>query len=279
MKKLFLLALLNVFLFSCTEGIDNNGEKVVAQAYDEVLYRSEIDERMPALLKGEDSVRFADSYIDNWLRTVVIYHQAKLNIGNQVEEIDKKVEDYRKECYIYAYEQLLLQQKLDTAFKEDQISAVFERSQQDFVLNEPIFKLTMVQLPYDAPKQDALQEMLLSPDEEEFFTLKDYCYQYATKHYFGENWLSYSEIQSLLPYSWSDKNHFDTQNNIIMTDSVFNYYVKVSDYIKQGEQAPYEYAQKEIKKMLLQKRKLELIKSTRKALYDEAYANGDALKN
>jgi len=275
MKKFQLLLALSILLFSsCDDALDIGDEKVIAQAYESYLFQSDLDADIPQGLSPEDSARFAKSYIENWILNSVLYQKAKLNLSENSAEIEKMVEEYRQSRYVYAYEQLLLDQKLDTTFKEEKLLEIFNQREGDFILDEPIFKLFFVQVPKDAPKQEALKMMLVSDDEEDIFTLKDYCYQYAYRYFFGEKWISLSDISKQLPYEWGTKNYFNTRNNIVLSDSVYNYVVKVNDYIIKGEKAPFEFAQEEIKKLLLQKRKLNLISKTRKTLVDEAKAKG-----
>lgn len=276
-RNITFISIVFLVLFSaCEEAIDVDNEKVVAKAYDNVLYQFELESDIPEGLDAEDSARFVKSYIEDWVLNAVMYQKAKLNLSDVSTDIEKKVEEYRQARYVYEYEQLLIEQKLDTVFSEDEILEVYHQKQEEFILEEPIFKLFYVQLPKDAPKQNALKMMMISDDEEDIFTLKDYCYQYASRYFFGETWISLKEISKQLPYSFMSEDYFNTRNNIVLSDSVFNYVVKINEYISKGQQAPFEYAQEEIKKLLLQKRKLSLIQRTRKSLVDEARAKGNA---
>ena len=58
-------------------------------------------------------------------------------------------------------------------------------------------------------------------------------------------------------------------------DSLYTYFVKVNDCKKAGEKAPYEYVTEDIAKIVLNKRKLKLIKSTYEKIYQESLRTND----
>jgi hypothetical protein len=102
--------------------------------------------------------------------------------------------------------------------------------------------------------------------------LESYCYKYASKYeYFDENWIYFSKIYNNLPETYirpedilQKKKYYETE------DSTNYYFLKVSDYRLSGSITPLEFIKEDIKSILLNKRKIQLIEKLESNIYNDA---------
>ena len=76
---LFTFALL---LAGCTASYDHKGKTPVVQVGKDFLYREDLEAVMSVNLGKEDSARFAEEYIKNWLEDALLYDKAEGNISD-----------------------------------------------------------------------------------------------------------------------------------------------------------------------------------------------------
>ena len=57
-----------------------SGEKIVAKAYDQVLYKDDLKGIIPAGSSAKDSVNIIKDYIDTWLRKQAVIQKAEENL-------------------------------------------------------------------------------------------------------------------------------------------------------------------------------------------------------
>lgn len=78
-----------------------------------------------------------------------------------------------------------------------------------------------------------------------------------------------------LPVKDVEKGRIKKEKNIELSDSAFHYFLHVKEFIDEGEILPLEYAGKEIKEILMNKKRVEFITRMKEDLYNEASENND----
>ena len=71
----------------------------------------------------------------------LLLQKAKLNIGDENEEIIALIEKYKRELLIDKYKQAVVQQELDTIFTDSDIDEYYQNNKEIFRLNENLVKL------------------------------------------------------------------------------------------------------------------------------------------
>ena len=112
------------------------GDPAVARAFDQELYWSDLRQVIPLDASAADSSAMADQFIENWLREQVVLHKAAQDLGAGQEEIEAKVETYRRSLLTYAYEEALVGQKLDTAVSDAEVDRYYAENQKNFLLKD-----------------------------------------------------------------------------------------------------------------------------------------------
>lgn len=235
------------------------------------------------MVKGataEDSAEVAKNYIDAWVKRQLILEVAETYLTAEQLDIERRVQDYRESLIIYSYENELIQQKLDTVVSQTEIDAYFEQYKENFLLTEDIAQFYYVKLSKDAPKLDATRDMFRSNSREDKEQLLGYCVTYAADFYLKDSiWYELSGIYKQIPIDQLQlrtlsKNKLSGE----VEDSLYIYLLKVNDFKEQQEPAPLNYIKEDIAKIILNKRKMELVNKTYENLYKDAVEHGNFKK-
>lgn len=279
----FLAGTLAIFsLASCgetaetSESPENKG-KMLARVFDNKLYESDLRTVIPAGTAPDDSARRAESFINTWVREKLLVHKAELNIGKNQKDIEKQMQDYRNSLVIYAYEKELVSQKLDTVVSDAEISAYYDQHPNDFELRDNIVKVVYVKLDKKSPNQNKVPNLVRSEKPQDRQELENYCRQFAVNYFLDENsWLLFDDVLKEVPIETYNKELF-LQNNryITVTDSMFNYYVNIKGFMTRNSHSPLAFEKENIRNIILNQRKRELIERLHNDLYKEAMENKD----
>ncbi|MEQ8909281.1 MAG: hypothetical protein RIC95_08815 [Vicingaceae bacterium] len=258
------------FLAACQWFNGQSNEGAVARVGDHVLYQTELE----GLTNGEspeDSSRIVESYIDNWIKEELLIQKAELNLSEKQLDFEKQLENYRNSLVIYAYENLLIKQKLDTNVAYSKIQDYYQENKGNFELKEPIFRARYLDFLNSAPNQDSLKIWFTSEGSLAHQKMNDYCQRFTRSCQLDSVlWIPFSDWKEILP--------LDTNRQFTPLQIGFNEYVdsnrtvwvKVDQKIEAGEAAPVKYVASQIKSIILNRRRLKLIANVKQEIYEEA---------
>ena len=271
LNRLVIWVLITAAFYQCTLGPVEN-EEPVARVYDRYLYKSDLKKIVPVTASDEDSVQIVEKYINKWLHDNVLIAQAELNLTIDQEELEKKLDQYRNSLLVYSYEQALIDEKLDTHIAILSIVNYYSSHEEIFKLNEKAFKLRYVRLAMDEPEKDQVSKWLKSEKEEDKEELILFCENRSSNYFLSDSlWISAESLEDQIPDNSAelietlDKTGFKEWN-----DGRNDYLFYVSELLVEGEQAPVDLVKDEIRSMILNKRKVDLLKKMRKDIYTEA---------
>ena len=277
MKQMITL-LFVLLLLSCTN-YDNNGrEEPLAKVGDKHLYPSDLPVILTRGLSQEDSSSISDTYINKWVRKQLLLQRAELNISpEQQMEINNQLEETRSSLIIYQYEKQIINQKLDTLVKEDEILNYYNDNMSNFVLGENIIKALFVKIPKDAPNISRIRNWYQSDRSEDLMELESYCYQFAEKYDdFNENWISFDKLLKELPVGVNDQERFLRYNQHIENEnSLFHYFVNIREYRLKTTTAPIEYVSDNIRSIILNNRKIQFLIDLENSIFNDALNRGE----
>lgn len=262
-------------LASCSNTAEQ--ELVIAKAGKNVLKFSELKNAIPNNLTAEDSAELATNFIQTWVNRELMYEKARFNLDGVEQDIEKRVENYRKELYIFAFEKEQVGQKLDTNFTEKEILSFYDENQAIFQLNDYILKVRYVKLKLNSPNVEKVELWIQSEDQEDIDKLTEYCHKYAVKFFNDTNWVYFNELLRELPIEVYNKESFLRSDNLVnFSDPEFLYILSIRDLQSKNTLSPIELEHERIKSLLLNKRKLELLSTIRRKLYQDAQSKGNA---
>lgn len=263
-----------LFVFSCRTPIADPSERAVARVGEAYLYFSEIRE-VGSGSEPKDSLELVNKYINNWIREMLVLQQAEKNLTEDRKNFDKMVDDYRRSLITYQYESELVKQKLDTIVTAEEIENYYEVNKSNFELKDNIIKVIYVKVRKNAPKVEKVKEWYRSADIKNRDALTGYCHQYAENFYLDENtWLLFDDVLKEIPIKLYDKEAFLQNNRTIETqDSTYFYFVNIKGFMTKNSASPLSFEKENIRSIIINKRKVELIKKMRDDIYNEGVKN------
>lgn len=258
-----------LFCVACSS-VTEEADEILAKTESQVLLKKDVLSALPISLSPEDSVAFIKSYVDEWVRVNVLYEKANDNISDANNAISEQVERFRKELYINAYEQLFLQQKLDTLIPQSQIDAYYEKHKNEYVLSSPVVKPTLIVFPVQKEMEIAhVDKLFFSKKEADEDELKDFCFVHCQKFSFANQWVALSSLTQELPLDIRNES-LQVGKKVRVQDSLNVYFVRIEEQLNAGNRMPVELAHDNIAKIILQSRKVELLKNMRNKVFQDA---------
>ena len=272
-RSVAILLFLSFWLGGCNLLNSKKESIVLAKIGEKSLYLSEIQPSIPENVEGADSALFVKEQVKKWVEQTLLLQMAELNLPESEKNIEKEIEDYRKSLLIYAYEKAFIAQKLDTLISDNEVANYYEGNLQNFELKDYVVKVLYTKLEKNAPQISYLRTMINNTEEQEVrYQLEDSCRQFAT-NYMPEDqvWLYFEDLLKEIPIKTYNIDAFLKNNKVVeIEDEQYLYFLVIKDYRLKDSVSPLELEKSRIKSIILNKRKLELTKSMRKDLYQDA---------
>jgi hypothetical protein len=246
-------------------------EKPLAAVGDKYLYKSDLSSILPNNLTYSDSLKKANDYRINWIRKELMLKRAEENLSSEQKDVQSELEDYRASLIIHRYQQELVKQRLDTVITDKNIQEYYEKNSERFILQKNIIKGIYIEVPKEVDSPEKIKKWLSADETESTTELETYSFQYAVKFdYFIEKWMDFSLIESRIPLSINNKKQFIEQNRFVeASDSLNSFYLSIKEFMLIGEKAPYNFVKDQIENLILNNRKLELIKELEKNVLEQ----------
>jgi hypothetical protein len=276
LKKTLFLVLI-ILAGACNSLLKNRDERVLARVFDEMLYESELSGLVPKGSSRSDSLAITRNYIDNWVQQQLLIRQASRNLSGDQMDFTKQLEDYKNSLIIYAYENALISQSLDTLVSEDELQNYYDQNQQNFLLKDNIVQFQYVKLPLNTVNVGQFRKLLNAGTEESQTRLSELCEKQAVDYFLDDrNWVLFNDLLRQIPvktYNQEEflKNHREFESQ----DSVFIYLVRFRDFKIKETISPFNYEKKRIRDIILNKRKIDLLYKMREDLYNRALKSND----
>jgi hypothetical protein len=272
MNKLILILGMLLFLIpGCSLWEHKNNEKPVARVFEHYLYPSDLNHIIPVGTSPQDSALQAKRYIDIWVKGQLMQRRAEQYLTEEQMDFDRQIEEYHRSLLIYKYQALLLQQKLDTTVSQSELQAYYDENSGNFLLTEDVIKGTFVKVPRSAPRMNELRSWSWNNREEDLIEMEKYCLSYAEKFSnFNDTWINFSTIREQLPFRIPDPSRYlRNRSNAENTDTLYRYFLHISDHLTVGEPTPLELVEEDITNIILNKRKFEYIQELEHRVYSD----------
>ncbi len=255
-------------LWQCGEpdGPAREGDKLLAKVYNKSLYLSDLEGIIPEGSPASDSALITTAYVQRWIRDQLLMYEAERNIPKDLN-IDKLVRDYRASLVRFNFEEQIIAEKLDSTVSEAEMKAFYENNKDQFQLENTILKCQLLKLPPNAP-QNELNKLWYSRSSSDQNKLRNYAKQWAALALLDpEKWYKLEEVAALLPKGTLTSDNVGSRREGTLSDGDFRYYYRVLETVHGKETAPFEYVKEQASKVILHKRKQELLERWKEDLY------------
>jgi hypothetical protein len=274
LKRYFIFLL--ILLASCTF-LKKKTERVLARVHDEYLYESDLKGVVPEGTTATDSITLTKNYIDSWVRKKLLIHQAESNLADNQKDFTRQLEEYRSSLVVYAYENELVRQKLDTLVSDEEIEAYYQENSGNFLLKDNIVQLQYIKLPKDASNINAFKKLLRADDPASRERLSKLCEKNAVDYFLDDqNWLLFTDVLKEVPVkTYNREEYLKNHTDIEYYDSAYAYLIRIRDFKIKESVSPLSFEKDRIRNILLNKRKMDLINGMREDVYNTALRKND----
>lgn len=271
MRKGLFVAALVIGTSACSYFKDTQ-DVPVAEAFGKKLYISDIKDIFPEGVKPSDSLAILKGYVESWTRKQILLNVAEDNLSSSDQDVSQELDDYKSTLLVNRYEQRYLSQKLDTNISKEELQQVYGANSQSFILSASIVKALYIKIKSTSPYLDKIRSLYRASGETSMRELENIGRQAAESFdFFNDKWVFFNEILSELPIKPENADEFLVKNpNFEQHDNTYTYLVSVRQYKLKGSPSPFDYEKDNIKNMILNKRRQELIENFEKSVFESA---------
>ena len=277
MRVIGILLLLSLSACDDIASIIGAKEKPIARVFDKELLPSDLINIVPKGTSKNDSIEIVKAYVENWVKQEVILKQAIDNANLDQAAIDLQLANYKNSLVIYAYEEQLVAQKLDTTVSEKELLDFYTNNKDNFELKKSIVKASFIKLAKNAAQLNLVKKWFNSARPRDKADLETYCMQFASDYLFADTtWQYLDDLQSKIPLGkFSEDAILQKGKRLEFSDANFIYLVFIKDFMYREETSPLSFEIDNIRNSITNKRKLVLINSMEQGVYQKAIADKD----
>lgn len=266
----FIVILLSV---SCK---NESKELKLARFNDIFLYQSELINEIPITLNEKDSAIFADNYIHKWLVDQMIMEKSEEMIPLKFNNVEKKINKYKRSLITYEFEQFYINKRLDTSINSLEINDYYTSHLDDFVLNDYVVKCMYMKVPKKSKILKEVKKNYHIKNEKMVDQMMKIGQKENVKFYYNpEEWIFFDDLLKELPIleNYSKVEFIKKKKKTIIEYNDYIYFVNIFDYIIKNGTSPLSFETNKIKSIILNQRSRDLRKKLRLDLYDDGMKN------
>ena len=247
----------------------------LAKVGENFLYLEDVKKVLPENMTETDSALWMDDFIKTWVRSELVILNAEQNLAPEQKNVEKELKEYRNSLITYRYKKELMAQKMDTVIQHEEIESYYENHQTEYRLRNSIVKAIYLKIPMEVANAELIRNLAISEDPQQLAQLDEYGIQYAkTYDRFNNSWVNLEEVLNQLPEEITDTESFLRRNKFVeSSDTDYYYFICIHDFRLQGQTAPLEYIESDIKNILLNERKIKFLKNIENDIYAEGLAS------
>jgi len=266
-----------LFFISGCNRPEENDKGIVARVGNELLKKTDINTLLlENKIASKDSAILIKTFVKNWVINQILSQKAENNLNEiDLNNIENMVNDYRTTLFVQQYKQRYINQKLDTAVSNQELISFYKTFNFDFHLKTTIVKALMITLPAKANKYYKIKNLLtgdLDKNYQEIETISSK--EKFTINDFNHQWINFESL----------KNEFNIQDNYLKTKRFFLKkdsadgsvsLLRIIDFKLNGDTIPFQLVEDNMKKIILHKRKQEIIYKLEHNAYEDVLDNKD----
>lgn len=275
MQKLSIL-LIAVLFTLCNFFKPDVNPTAIARVGDDFLYKEDLENLVPTGTSPEDSLVLVNNYIDQWAQQKLLLSVAERNISdNKKYDFDQLIEKYKNDLYVNEYIEQIVKTTVDTIVSEDELKKYYDLNKENFKTNSTLLQLRFINLPKDHPKFTLIKGKFLDFRKSDKKFWDTYQLQFKKSALNDSVWVEMNEVYRTLPFINPDNRDKFINEGIAFEqpDSTNVYLVKIKKIINRNQIGPFEYLKPTLRQVILNRRKLELIKKFEKEITDDAIKN------
>ncbi len=267
------------FIVSCGSYInESDADDPIARVGESFLYKKDIESLLYEGISEVDSATVVTNFINNWASKRLLLSKARINLPEEkLVVFDKLVDEYRADLYTRAYKDALVNQAADSMVTKSQMRSFYEQEKENFRLKEQLIKIRYIELPKQFLNKESVIKKLKSFKTEDIAYLDSIGVQFKKLNFNDSIWVQSERlIDEIPPLTFENQSKYLKKSQFFeLEDAMGVYLTKVVDVRNINEIAPLSFIQPTIKQVLLNRRKLNYIRSLETEIIDEAIKDNE----
>lgn len=260
MKYLIIVFSFIAFL-SCSNLNTESPENAIASYSGRYLNTNEVLKILPENLSQEDSIQWVEEYKRQWLENLIIIEKSRKNLPKPELDIEADLLQYKADILRHKYENFFIKNKINTNVSLSEIKTFYDTNKQNLLSNQTIVKGVYIEIPSSIKDKYKINKWLVSKKEKDQEKLKDYCFKNATIFDdFDNNWIELKQLQLITKSDKIVEKSIRTGKIIETKNEGLSQFIQINKILPSGSIMPLEYAKPEIIKLIINNRKIQLLK-------------------
>jgi hypothetical protein len=250
----------------------------IARVGKSYLYKSDITTLVPSGTSKEDSILMVRDFINRWASQKLLIEAAERNLGDKKKgEYNALIKQYKIDLYTKAYIEEVVKNTVDTLVTQQELKKYYDENKENFKTNSTLVRLRFINLAKANPRFATIRSKFFDYNKKDKKFWDTYALQFKSFALNDSIWVDMSQVYVKLPVVNPDNRDELIQPGkkaeIQSNEDV--YLIKITNVIDKNQISPFEYIKPTLKEVILNKRKLELIKKFEKEITDDAIKNKD----
>lgn len=274
MRSIFFIyltfCLVSCSYFDTSNETDKEKGKVLAEVAGRKLYESDVSNLVQTSSSPADSIRILKGVVNNWVKDQLMILEAEKNLPKDIN-LEKMIEDYRSSLLLYNYETKLATELLDTLVTREEKQQYYNQHSDEFILPEAIAKYRVVRFPRTTKSLDNFYKDWKKGDLAAIAAFADSQADYSDLD--GETWKTISQLETLLPKNFISRSWYGENKEMRKKHDDDEYFIRITRFASAGKVPPFEYIEAKIEKVILNERKIKLLKQKKQQLFDKEFGS------
>lgn len=249
---------------------------VVARVNDTYLYYEDIKDLVSEGSSKEDSTLLVQNFINKWATQQLFVDGAMRNLSDEQQEaFNKLIVQYKNDLYTKAYIEALVKRSIDTTVTQAEAEVYYNLNKEVFKLNEELVKIRYIHVHENIINLSNIQQKFKRFNEEDKKELDSLSIQFKSYSLKDSIWVKVNQVVDKIPVITSENRYelLKKSNFIELKDSLGVYLMQINDVLLRNDTAPLEYVKPTIDQIVINKRKLEIIRELEKDITKDAIKN------
>lgn len=251
-----------IFL-SCNSPKENTQDDVLVTIGNDRFFGEDLLEYIPKNASPEDSLKISNKVIDEWVKETLFKQVAKKQSYDQ--KIKEMVKSYEASLLVYNYESKLIQEKLDSTITESDIDLIYAENKGNFLLNS---KAYLIFTAIVGSKYNKEFEQLW--DKNKWEKVEAFCDSLNLEAQILDSIWVKKDKKIDIPEKIRQNTKLERGFNLKKKINDDYYYLQVMKIKEIGDLAPKNILVEDLKKLILHRRKKDIIEKEKTLLYKDA---------
>ena len=275
-RFLSLIILLLLVIAGCNRPEEDNKD-IVARVGNELLTKNDLNTLLlENKITSKDSTILIKTFVKNWIINQMLSQKAEKNLNEiDLNNIENMVDDYRTTLFVQQYKQRYINQKLNTKVSDQDLIAFYQTFNFDFHLKSTVVKALMITMPATTNKYYKIRKLLNGDLDKNYSKIEKISTDNKFKiNNFNHLWVNFEPL----------KNEFNISENYLKTRTLFSKkdsidasvsLLRILDFKLAGDTIPLQFVKDNLKKVILHKRKQNIIYKLENNAYQDVLDNKD----